>query len=292
MTGDTVRRALEDLIQLRTGADQIAWLRSVIDVPSTELADSLRVLRRTFGSKHLIAGFKERHDAVLITTYGPMPIGHWRTDRAARALLLAARAAKTTAPFQTLFAHYDAGDTETRVASLYAINLVEDSDIDQGMALVHDAGRTYLEVLMDAAWCNHPFSTNHMTAMEYRKAVLKALFCNVPIDGFLELSARADSELAISLKDFADEREAAGRSVPDVLWPVLALHPQPGLIARLMGRLEHPLAAQRLVAARSLENAKDKRAVTFLQERLHREEDQTVHAAISKAIAACESGSD
>ena len=126
-----------------------------------------------------------------------------------------------------------------------------------------------------------------MSDVEYRKAILKALFCDVPIDGFLGLSERADRELALSLKDFADEREAAGRAVPDVLWPVLAMHPQPGLIARLIGRLEHPLAAQRLVAARSLRNAKDERALSFLEERLSREDNGKVVEAIRDAIAVC-----
>ena len=104
----------------------------------------------------------------------------------------------------------------------------------------------------------------------------------------MRLNERADSELALSLKDFADEREAAGRAVPDVLWPVLALHPQPGVIARLIGRLEHPLREQRIVAAKSLCNAKDPRALSFLNERLAREDDPQVNVHLEKAIAACQ----
>ena len=126
-----------------------------------------------------------------------------------------------------------------------------------------------------------------MSDVEYRKAVLKALFCDLDINGFLGLSERADNELAHSLKDFADEREAAGRAVPDVLWPVLALHPQPGLIARLIGKLEHPLASQRIVAARSLRNAGDVRALSFLTERLAREDEPSVSTSITEAIEAC-----
>ena len=287
MTSETVRRALEDLIQIRSGAESLAWLKETVQLDESMLDGRLAELSKTFGTKHLIAGFKDRHDSVLITSYGAMPIGHWRTDRAARAWLLATRVAQTSTPFKALFSAYDSGDTETRIAALYAINLVDDDDVEQGMSLIHDAGRTYLEDLMDAAWCNHPFSTKNMSDIEYRKAVLKALFCDVSIDGFIGLSDRADSELAHSLKDFADEREAAGRSVPDVLWPVLALHPQPGLIARLIGRLEHPLAVQRIVSARSLRNARDARALSFLKERLSRENEPKVSAAIAEAIEAC-----
>ena len=286
MTSETVRRALQDLIQIRRGAELVSWLKEGIDEEGSALQNRLLTLGRKFGTKHLIAGFKERHDSVLMTVYGSMPIGHWRTDRAARAWLLSTKAAATPHPFKSLFDAYDKGDTETRIAALYAINLVDDPQVADGLQLIHDAGRTYLEDLMNAAWCNHPFSTRHMNAVEYRKAVLKALFCNVPIEGFIGLSERADSELALSLKDFADEREAAGRAVPDVLWPVLALHPQPGLVARLIGRLEHPLAAQRLVAAQSLRNAADSRALSFLKERLSREDDPRVSSAINEAIVA------
>ena len=287
MTSETVRRALEDLIQIRGGAESLGWLKDSTEVDDSNLDERLSELSKTFGTKHLIAGFKERNDSVLMTSYGAMPIGHWRTDRAARAWLLAMRAAQKANPFKALFSFYDNGDTETRIAALYAVNLVDDDDIEQGMSLIHDAGRTYLEELMNAAWCNHPFCTANMNDVEYRKAVLKALFCNVPIDGFIGLSERADSELAHSLKDFADEREAAGRPVPDVLWPVLALHPQPGLIARWIGRLEHPLSVQRIVSARSLRNARDTRALSFLQERLSREDDPKVSVAITEAIEAC-----
>ena len=152
------------------------------------------------------------------------------------------------------------------------------------MKLIHDAGRTYLDDLMTAAWCNHPFATQHLSDDEYRNAVLKALFCNLPLDGFLGLHERADASLAKSLNDFADEREAAGRPVPDVLWPVLALYPPSGLVARLLGRLEHPLAEQRLVAVRSLANACDERTRSFLIERKDREDDLQVIKAIERAL--------
>ncbi|MGB0645624.1 MAG: EboA domain-containing protein [Bradymonadia bacterium] len=286
MKSDSIRRALLDLIRLRSGDTEGQWLEHCLVDASRDLDGVLTELSKRFSKRHLIAGFSERSSAVLMTQLGPMPIGHWRTDRAARSWLLATLSASTSAPFKQLFSYYESGDTETRIATLLAINLVDDTDSAQGMMLIHDAGRTYLDELMDAAWCNHPFSTHHMSDVEYRKAVLKALFCDVEISGFLRLDERADAELAASLRDFADEREAAGRPVPDVLWPVLAMHPQPGVVARLVGRLEHPLSAQRLVAATSLRNARDARALSFLEERLSREDSPEVQAMIRAAIQA------
>ena len=103
---------------------------------------------------------------------------------------------------------------------------------------------------------NNPFANEHLSNTEYRKAFLKALFCDVPVDGFMDREKRADAEMAASLLDFADEREAAGRPV-DSVWTVAAFHPRPGLVARLIGRLEHPMASMRKTAAIALKNARD-----------------------------------
>lgn len=286
LKSETVRRALLELIRIRAGSEAATWLENSVVNAQDNLDQVCADLNRQMGRKPLIAGFKDRTRAVLMTELGAMPIGHWRTDRAARSWLLATIVATSETPFADLFTHYDNGDTETRIACILAINLVDDTQVAQGLSLIHDAGRTYLDELIDAAWCNHPFSAHHMSDTEYRKAVLKALFCDVSIDGFLRLSERADAELAKSLRDFADEREAANRPVPDVLWPVLAMHPQPGLVARLVGRLEHPLSAQRLVAATSLRNAKDGRALSFLEERHARETESDVKSMIEAAIEA------
>ena len=231
MKSDSIRRALLDLIRLRAGDTEGQWLENCLVDARQDLDGVLSDVSKRFGKRHLIAGFSQRSSAVLMTQLGPMPIGHWRTDRAARSWLLATLSVDSNAPFKDLFSYYESGDTETRIAALLAINLVDDPDSAQGMMLIHDAGRTYLDELMDAAWCNHPFSAHHMSDVEYRKAVLKALFCDVEISGFLRLDERADVELALAfetlpmsakqqvdryLMSFGDPRHAspAGRRSP------------------------------------------------------------------------------
>jgi hypothetical protein len=286
MTPNECRAQLKALVDQRLGDGEGAqWLGSQVDaVDPTTVGSLMAEVSRRLGRRPLIAGFVERGTAEAVGVYGPMRVGHWRTDEAARTLLLAAATDATKRPLAALFDLYDQGETDTRVAALRAINFVDDPDSAQGMTLVHDAGRTYLSELMDAAWCNNPFTTQHMTDLEYRKAVLKALFCDVPIDGFLGLAERADREMAESLQDFADERAAAGRAVPSSVWIVAAVHPRPGLVARLIGLLEHPAEEERLTAARALANARDARALSFLAERLEREAHADVREALSMAV--------
>jgi hypothetical protein len=171
------------------------------------------------------------------------------------------------------------------VACLRALNFIDDDPKD-GLELVYDAGRTYLSELMEAGWCNNPFSTQYLSTEEYRKAVLKALFCDVDVTGFLKLEERADEELARRLCEYADEREAAGRSVPHSVWIVSARYPRPGLVARLIGRLEHPSESERKVAILSLKSAQDSRAISFLKERLEREESWECQTLIKSTLDA------
>jgi hypothetical protein len=188
----------------------------------------------------------------------------------------------------TLYLIYDASDTEGRVACLRAINFL-DGDVAGGLKVIYDAGRTYLSELMEAGWCYSPFASHHLSDEEYRKAVLKALFCDVPVSGFMGLEQRADAELARSLCEYANEREAAGRVVPSEVLRVAAFYPQPGMLARLIGRLEHPSIEERLTAAIGLERTGDQRALSFIQERMTREEYpeviQALHQAASSLLA-------
>lgn len=284
------RAALRAAIDERLGhASEQDWLTAASERGLGELDGALGEAHRAVGTKHLIGAFSARDSATLPTPWGAMGVGRWRLDTAARIWLLAGAAQREAAPYKALFELYDRSGTPTRMACLHAINFIVDPDPAGALEMIADAGRTYLEELMDAAWCDNPFATAHMTIEQFRKAVLKALFCDVDVSRFLRLEERADADLAASLCEFADEREAAGRPVPDTVWIVAARHQRPGLIARLLGRMEHPLPAVRLVAAKALCSAGDPRTASFIEERLGREENAEIRATLEAALVAAQS---
>ena len=136
---------------------------------------------------------------------------------AARVLLLHAARAEP----DTLARVYRQGTAAERRAVLHALpHLVPGPD---ALPLVEDALRTNDTRLIAAAV--GPYAARHLDAHPWRHAVLKCLFTGVPVDAVAELPrrARADSELARMLGDYADERSAAGRPVPEDLYRVLAL---------------------------------------------------------------------
>ncbi|MFG2352101.1 EboA domain-containing protein [Streptomyces sp. NPDC048521] len=136
---------------------------------------------------------------------------------AARVLILHAARADTAA----LTRVYRQGTAAERRAVLLALpHLVPGAD---AIPLVEDALRTNDTRLIAAAV--GPYAARHLDAHGWRHAVLKCLFTGVPVDAVAGLAerARADTELARMLGDFAAERTAADRPVPSGLYRVLAL---------------------------------------------------------------------
>ncbi|SCE45741.1 EboA domain-containing protein, partial [Streptomyces sp. DfronAA-171] len=110
-------------------------------------------------------------------------------------------------------------DAERRAVLTVLDALVPD---DSALPLVEDALRTNDTHLVAAAL--GPYAARHLDAHAWRHAVLKCLFTGVPVTAVHDLAhrARGDAELARMLGDFAAERTAAGRTVPQDLRTVLA----------------------------------------------------------------------
>ncbi|GAA0917398.1 EboA domain-containing protein [Streptomyces thermoalcalitolerans] len=161
-------------------------------------------------------------------THGPLSIWELRLAEAgrrcgaahadaARVLILHAAQADPDA----LTRVYRQGTADERRAVLHALpHLVSGPE---AVPLVEDALRTNDTRLIAAAV--GPYAARHLAPHPWRHAVLKCLFTGVPVDRVADLArrARGDAELARMLGDYAAERTAAGRPVPEDLHRVLAL---------------------------------------------------------------------
>ena len=136
---------------------------------------------------------------------------------AVRILILHAARADTAA----LTRVYAQGTAAERRAVLHALpHLVSGPE---ALPLVEDALRTNDTRLLSAAV--GPYAARHLDTHHWRHAVLKCLFTGVPVAEVADLDRRAhaDAELARMLGDYAAERTAAGRPVPEDLHRVLTL---------------------------------------------------------------------
>ncbi|MGI5379444.1 EboA domain-containing protein [Streptomyces sp. CA-251387] len=161
-------------------------------------------------------------------THGPISVWELRIAEAGRrcgpehadaARVLILHAARADADALTRV--YFQGTAAERRAVLHALpHLVAGRE---ALPLVEDALRTNDTRLLAAAV--GPYAARHLDPHQWRHAVLKCLFTGVPVATVADLDRRAhrDAELARMLGDYAAERTAAGRPVPEDLHRVLTL---------------------------------------------------------------------
>ncbi|MCX5126747.1 EboA domain-containing protein [Streptomyces sp. NBC_00347] len=109
---------------------------------------------------------------------------------------------------------YERGDTAERTAVLRALPLLEGAGRigAHSRGLIEDALRTNDARLVTAA--AGPYAARHLDQEQWRQAVLKCVFLDVPLDAVAGLDRRRDPELDRMFAAFAAERTAAGRLVP------------------------------------------------------------------------------
>ncbi|CAG6399154.1 EboA domain-containing protein [Streptomyces cocklensis] len=147
----------------------------------------------------------------------PDPVG-WTVDDAARVLLLTALPLHGTALAGQVDALYRYGSADEKRAVLRALPLLDLGSA--GVDILHDALRTNDTRLVAAAV--GPYA-RHLDDRMWRQAVLKCVFMEIPLTAVADLDRRADGELGRMLGDLADERRAAGRTIPADAGILLAL---------------------------------------------------------------------
>ncbi|WP_275003166.1 EboA domain-containing protein [Promicromonospora iranensis] len=169
----------------------------------------------------------------------PAGVVHGTVDDAARAALVVSLAdAVGTGPdcAERLVALYRQGDAAERRGVLRGLDALAERGSLGGPAADADAGSDAgtgsdasalvaagLELAADALRTNDPslvaaavgpFGARHLDQHTWRHAILKLVFQEVSLEAASGLADRADDELDRMARDFAAERQAAGRPVP------------------------------------------------------------------------------
>jgi hypothetical protein len=193
---------LEDLLAARLAADARAWLAEARDKVAVDPA-AIRVLFPAAGRK-----------------CGRGPLGEdegWTVDDAARTVLIAALPLTGSALTREIDDLYRFGDAAEKRGVLRALSVVDPGD--GNLPIVRDALRTNDTRLIAVAL--GAYGARHLDAAGYRQGVLKCVFTGIPLAGISGIDSRVDDELVRMLREFAAERIAAGRPVPDDVWLVV-----------------------------------------------------------------------
>jgi hypothetical protein len=108
---------------------------------------------------------------------------------------------------------YRRGDSREQAAVLRTLAVLPDPA--RFLPTAVEACRTNVRVVFEAIACGNPYPAGHFPDLAFNQMVLKVLFVELPLASVVGLRARITPELRRMADDYARERRAAGRPVPD-----------------------------------------------------------------------------
>ncbi|MEM7490902.1 MAG: EboA domain-containing protein [Pseudomonadota bacterium] len=215
---------------MRRVSDERAWLDDSLDrlrhgATERDLHIFLGLAPRRLGKADLGLSAADLAEAETV-----LPGWHpadWSVDGAARVLGLATFDAQR--PFADVFKDLrrtaDAAEMVALYRGLPFYPAPETLHFEVGEGL-----RSNLKPVFEAVAHHNPYPRDHFDEQRWNHMILKALFVGSRLTPIVGLRARANPELACILVDFAQERWAAGRPVPEDLWiPVAPFRDTPAL---------------------------------------------------------------
>ncbi len=207
-------------ILARRDAGAGEWLGRVIGEP--EGASERGAFRTAFvsatrrlGNGDLRLSAEEERELASALNSRALPRRWWSADELGRAALLAWAAARLPGgPGERLVADcYGRGDNRERQAVLRALLLLPDPG--RFLPLAVDACRSHVQPVFEAIACENAYPAEYFPELNFNQMVLKALFIGVRLHRIIGVDERGNPELARMAEDYASERRAAGRSIPD-----------------------------------------------------------------------------
>lgn len=144
----------------------------------------------------------------------------WTIDQAARTLLVLALPQDNPERYlYTLEQLFNAADIGELVALYQALPLLAYPEHLKKRAA--EGIRSNMVAVFNAVALRNPYPNEYFDSLAWNQMVLKALFVGSPLNQIQGLEQQANPKLAQMLSDYASERQAAKRSVPNELWQLL-----------------------------------------------------------------------
>jgi hypothetical protein len=211
-TRETLRRA----VRARCEGPEIDWLDRTLAAAAhgtqNELLAAYTGSSRFLGSRSLAVA---EGGLPIDGLPGLFACDHWQLEDGARLLFLLERhhaSASEAAFLEAASSCYEQGDAREQQSWLRAAPFLPGAE--RFLPLVVDACRTNILPLFESVACENAYPSRHFPERNFNQLVLKALFNGVALARIVGLAARANPELARMASDYADERRAAGRSIP------------------------------------------------------------------------------
>jgi hypothetical protein len=140
-------------------------------------------------------------------------------DAFARVMLVRAIARAAGDPVSAVRRLFVTGDNDERAAVLRALPLLEAPE--RFIPLATEGCRTNVKTVFEAIACENPFPARHLPDAAFFQMVLKAVFVGTSLGRIESLAGRSNGELRRMARDYASERAAAGRPIPEDIHTLL-----------------------------------------------------------------------
>lgn len=221
---DDYGKLLRDAVAQSAESAANQWLHDSLDRidsssdPENDLLTLSAMARRKLGSAPL-----GEQAGRIETPSGPLDITYWERGDAGRILFLLRTwdSFPETGPHwvDSLFRH---GNEKERCAIVRALVLFPSPESFKEITL--EAGRCNSLMLYSALALKNPYPAAFYEEHEYNQIVLKSLFTGLNIALIVGLQRRSNRELSRMCEDYADERLAAGRTLPNEIWLAIGPH--------------------------------------------------------------------
>ena len=215
---DVVGQALFKMVETRLSAEPLNWFQSQMqalskDAEMVDFSTKFASATRRFGRELVLPDDQEKK--TLVDANIPLVLAASPLDQLARTAMLLK--AFQIIPendhmewVQNLYYRGDNLEKEAVLRSLYFLPAPK-----RFLSISFDATRNHVQTVFESIACENPYPSSFFPELNFNQMVLKTLFTGVELDRIYGWQQRNNPELVRMAGEYALERKAADRPVPE-----------------------------------------------------------------------------
>ncbi|TCK84862.1 EboA domain-containing protein [Albibacterium bauzanense] len=216
------------IIQSSVDPETLIWLQEKADLANGNEPFSKFIIAFSIVSRKVPKEEVKLSDKDADTINGVIPhfsISKWSLKKVCRVWLImqidSSDEASYISKIEELFRDADMNELATLYAALPILAYPEHWEKQCAVGI-----RSNIGYVLDAVIMDNPYPAEYLNEEAWNQLILKAIFTDKDISRIIGLEKRVNENLVKALRDYADERKAAGRTINPELWEIVDLFEQ------------------------------------------------------------------